>query len=122
MEAPELCDFINFATGSIDVCQYYIAEEEYEDNQRNQIAAVVVQKRPFKNRKTYNRRDPKSSFWWQDYVVDAEKTWRDPLHMNGKLFRFRFSHSFDSVHEIVNRPSVGYNFSRYFLFDNISEF
>lgn len=101
MEAPELCDFINFATGSIDVCQYYIAEEEYEDNQRNQIAAVVVQKRPFKNRKSYNRRDPKSSFWWQDYVVDAEKTWRDPLHRNGRLFRFRFSHSFDSVHEIV---------------------
>ena len=41
------------------------------------------------------------SFWWQDYVIDADHTWRDPFHRNGKLFRYRFSHNFDSVHEIV---------------------
>ena len=64
-------------------------------------------KRPFRHRKAYTKRDPKTSFWWSDYVIDADHTWRDPTHRNGKLFGFRFSHSFDSVHEIVAKIQEG---------------
>jgi hypothetical protein len=38
---------------------------------------------------------------WLDCVKDEFHPWCDPTHKNGKLFRPRFSHNFDSVHEIV---------------------
>lgn len=101
MEAPELINFMDYATGQIDVVKFSIAEHEFDDRKRDVPDIDKVVKRPFKTRKTYVRRDPMSSFWWQDYVIDVDHTWRDPYHRNGKLFRYRFSHNYDSVHEIV---------------------
>ena len=101
MEAPELFDFFDYATGEFDVVKFSFTEEEYENRNRDVPDAVKVVKRPLKRRKSYVRRDPMSSFWWQDYVIDADHTWRDLFHRNWKQFRYRFSHNFDSVHEIV---------------------
>lgn len=108
MERPELIDFIDFATGKLDVFKYSYSLLEYDDRKRS-LPDVVEKKskRPFVHRKVYDGRDPRSSFWWLDYVIDAGHTWRDPNHKNGKLFRHRFSHSFDSVHEIVAKIQEG---------------
>ena len=101
MECPELIDFVDFASGQLDMFNYGNALLEYEDRKRKMPDTVEKSKRPFRHRKTYTRRDPKTSFWWLDYVLDEDRTWRDPTHRNGKLFRFRFSHNFDSVQEII---------------------
>lgn len=102
MEYPELIDFFDLTSGQLDVFNYAYSLLEYDERKRDfPDTAVKSNKRP------YARRDPKSSFWWVDYVVDAEHTWRDPTHRNGKLFRNRFSHNFDSVHEIVAKIQEG---------------
>ena len=104
MEYPDLIDYIDLASGQLDVFKYAHSLLEFDDRKREfPDIAAKSNKRPFMHRKTYQRRDPKTSFWWLDYVIDAEHTWRDPTHRNGKLFRIRFSHNFDSVHEIVTK-------------------
>ena len=108
MEYPELIDFVDFASGQLDMFKYGNSLLEYEDKKRDLPDKLEKSsKRPFRHRKTYKKRDPRTSFWWLDYVIDADHTWRDPTHRNGKLFRFRFSHSFDSVHEIVAKIQEG---------------
>ena len=108
MECPELIDFVDFASGQLDMFNYGNALLEYEDRKREMPDTVEKSnKRPFRHRKTYTRRDPKTSFWWLDYVLDEDRTWRDPTHRNGKLFRFRFSHNFDSVQEIIAKIQEG---------------
>jgi rhamnogalacturonyl hydrolase YesR len=59
--------------------------------------------KPFKNRKTYPTRDPKTSVWYIDYVIDENKTWQNPEHRDGNLFQNRFFHSYDSVTKIVEQ-------------------
>ena len=99
MEYPELIDFVDFASGQLDMFKYANSLLEYDVRKRElPDKEEKSSKRPFRHRKAYTKRDPKTSFWWSDYVIDADHTWRDPTHRNGKLFRFRFSHSFDSVH------------------------
>ena len=39
-----------------------------------------------------NRRDPKLSFWWIDYIVDTHGLYDNPEDRNGKLFRQRFAY------------------------------
>ena len=102
MEYPDLIDFVDCGSGSFDFFKYSTSVINYDDKKRDSLDMVEgINKRPFKHRKTYLRRDPRTSFWWIDYVIDAGHTWRDPTHRDGKLFRTRFSHNFDSVHEIV---------------------
>ena len=102
MEYPDLIDFVDCVSGSFDFFKYSTSVRNYEEKKRDSLDMVEgINIRPFKHRKTYFRRDPRTSFWWIDYVIDAGHTWRDPTHRDGKLFRIRFSHNFDSVHEIV---------------------
>ena len=75
MEAsPELADFIDFATGKVNVAKFSLAELEFEGKERIGPDFEVNVKRPFERRKIYVRRDPTMSFWWQDYVIDADHT------------------------------------------------
>ena len=78
---------------------------DYDENKKRRLELSTASKsrRPFATRRSYERRDPLTSFWWIDYVIDANHTWRDETHRDGKLFRNRFSHSFDSVLEIVEK-------------------
>jgi hypothetical protein len=48
----------------------------------------------FRSRKSYQRRDPKISNWWLDYVLDERGTFGDPDHRDGHLFVYRFSFPF----------------------------
>ena len=50
-------------------------------------------KKKFRSRKSYRRRDPKTSNWWTDYVIDERGTFSDLSHRDGKLFAYRFSFS-----------------------------
>ena len=102
MEYPDLIDFVDYASGSFDFLKYSTSVLNHDEKKRNSTdIKEKINKRPFKHRKTYFRRDPKTSFWKIDYVIYAEHTWRDPSHRDGKRFRNRFSHKFDSVHTIV---------------------
>ena len=88
MEHAELIDFIDFASGKLDMFKYSYCLLEYDDRKRDLPDFVEKSnKNPFMPRKVYDRRDPRSSFWWIDYVIDELRTWRDPMHKNGKLFR-----------------------------------
>jgi hypothetical protein len=75
MERPELIDFIDFATGKLDVFKYSYSLLEYDDRKRS-LPDVVEKKskKPFVHRKVYDGRDPRSSFWWLNYVIDAGHT------------------------------------------------
>lgn len=98
-----MIDYIEYPSGSFDMFRYSISLQQY-DNKKRKLESVVSSrstKKRFSTRKLYRRRDPKSSIWWIDYVVDEHHTFRDPTHRGSKLFRFRCSHSFDSVHEVV---------------------
>ena len=103
MELPQMIDYIDYPSGSLDMFRYSTSLQQYDDKKREleSLVSSTSAKRPFATRRSYRRRDPKSSIWWIDYVVDEYHTFRDPTHRDGKLFRFRFSHSFDSVYEIV---------------------
>ena len=103
MEYPQLINFINVYSGVLDFIKISTSLLEYDDKrrQRKELCTASKNKRPFSPRKTYRRRDPMTSFSWIDYVIDSEHSWCDETHRNGKLFCHRFSHSFNSVVEIV---------------------
>jgi len=47
-------------------------------------------------RLSYAKRNPRQSFWYQEYVLLTNPTWAVPTHHNAKIFRrrFRVPHSF----------------------------
>ena len=54
MESPELIDFVDFASGQLDMFNYGNALLEYEDRKREMPDTVEKSnKRPFRHRKTY---------------------------------------------------------------------
>ena len=75
----------------LDVLGFFQAKRAYNANKRRWDARSPEKaKRPFTPRKNYGRKDPRTSEWYMDYVLDAGKTFRDPTHRDGKLFRNRF--------------------------------
>ena len=52
-------------------------------------------KKLFRSRKTYRKKDPKTSNWWNDYVIDERGTFSDLSHRDGRLFS-SFSFIFDT--------------------------
>ena len=54
MESPELIDFVDFASGQLDMFNYGNALLEYEDRKHEMPDTVEKSnKRPFRHRKTY---------------------------------------------------------------------
>ena len=102
---PDLIDYFeDDEMKNIDCVRFIIDSQNYEAGEKRKAPTLEEKKRrPYVERKTHARRDPKSTHWWLDYVVDAERTWRDPGHRNGKLFKRRFCLSFVSVHELVQK-------------------
>jgi hypothetical protein len=106
MDLPQLVNFIYIVSGKLDIFKFSQHLQEYDERKRRRDDVdntSTKKKRPYMRRRVYQKRDPKTSFWWIDYVKDPYHTWRDETHRNGKYFRYRFSHSFDSVHEIVKK-------------------
>lgn len=106
MDLPQLVNFIDIVSGKLDIFKFSQHLQEYDERKRRRDDVdntSTKKKRPYMRRRVYQKRDPKTSFWWIDYVKDPYHTWRDETHRNGKYFRYRFSHSFDSVHEIVKK-------------------
>lgn len=107
MDLPQLVEFIDIVSGKLDIFKFSQRLLEYDERKRRRDdvddTSAKNKRRPYMRRKFYPKRDPKKSFWWIDYVEDPYHTWRDETHRNGKYFRHRFSHSFDSVYEIVKK-------------------
>lgn len=104
MEFPQLIDSVDPVTGKFDMFKFSLGLVDYDKKRKkNVIENATKKKRPYMRRKVYQKRCPMSSYWWIDYVIDVNHTWRDEKHRDGKLFRYRFSHSFDSVKEIVDK-------------------
>jgi hypothetical protein len=70
---------------------------------RKEMEEVMLkqEKKKYKPRKTYLKKDPKMSNWWTDYVLDQRGTFSDLDHPNSRLFAYRFSFSFESVKELI---------------------
>lgn len=60
-------------------------------------------KKKFRSRKTNRKRDPKTSNWWNNYVIDGRGTFSDLSHRDGRLFAYRFAFSLISVRELVSK-------------------
>ena len=58
--------------------------------------------KPYRRRRVYTRKDPRTCSWYVDYVVNEDGTWNDPSHRNFKLFKNRFVISRDAIMEMVN--------------------
>ena len=66
------------------------ANREFREQRQVKRRVLFKIKAPRKTPIPQERLDPKTSFWWQHYVLDKNKTYRDPEHRHGKLFRSRF--------------------------------
>ena len=53
MEATEFADFIDFATGKVDVAKFSLVELEFDGRERIVPDIEVNVRRPFKRRKIY---------------------------------------------------------------------
>jgi hypothetical protein len=62
----------------------------------------VVTKKPYVQRRVYSKRDPCNTNWYQEYVVNINGTWSNPLHRDFNLFRRRFVIDQPSFIELVN--------------------
>lgn len=60
----------------------YLKKREHEYNERSEKIK--------KHRKVYPRKDPKTTTWYTDYVMNNGGTFSNPDHRDGKLFRLRF--------------------------------
>ena len=83
-DEPHPTDFLDCDTLEIDQVAFqsaYLAWEELDED------IPTTKKHKFRPRKTYRYKDPKTSQWYLDYVVDEYATFRDPKHRyENKLF------------------------------------
>ena len=101
MTEPHPLDFYDPIDDDMDIIKYHASHEEWNKKRLNSLLNPPKARDAFRTRKTYKRKDPKTSVWWQDYVLDERGTWRDDNHRDGKLFQRRFALSFDAIHEII---------------------
>jgi hypothetical protein len=106
MYSPKLVNYFeDDALEDIDLVSYYKDKEEYEKSKDVEQAIAPPKRKPFKKRKKRRKRDPTKSVWYLNYVLDEYGTFKDENHADGKLFRYRFSHSFASVQSIAIKIS-----------------
>ena len=107
-QKPKLFDYIDVDKFDIDYYSYMVDNNEFEH--RNDAAELpkLKSKKLFGKRKVYERKDPKSSQWWHDYVIDANNTYKDESHRDGKLFRRRFTVPFAVKNQITLRAREWY--------------
>jgi hypothetical protein len=91
-------DFDVIALQKIRKAEHLMRKKEIDD-----LIEVERKRKKFMPRQSYRKKDPKTSVWWQDYVLDERETFRNINHRDGRLFAFRFSHSFNSVKELVQK-------------------
>ena len=89
--------------GDLDVLSYVKACRVYKKQQELFTLGESKKKtkRPFQNRMVNAKKDPMTSTWWRDYVVDENGTLGDPSHRDGKLFELRFFLPMFNIHELV---------------------
>ena len=92
VKKPRLIDFFEDGDFSkdIDILSFVKAKREFDQQLHSStiVADNLEKKHPFRNRKVYPKRDPTTSTWWRDYVVNGK--FGDPNHRDGKLFELRF--------------------------------
>jgi hypothetical protein len=101
LSSPNILDYLDDDGEDIDLMAYDEAEKDYLEKKRRIVQPILSKKKPYQPRRQYRRRNPRDSIWYIDYVIDIYDTWKDPNHRDGKYFNNRFSHSFNSVVEIV---------------------
>ena len=106
MDSPKLVNYFEDDTfEDIDLVSYYKDKEEHEKRKEVEQSTAAPKNKPFKKRNRRRKRDPTKSVWYLDYVLDEYGTFKDENHADGKLLRYRFSHSFASVHSIARKIS-----------------
>jgi hypothetical protein len=75
-----------------------------EEMKKHTVSDLVepVRKKPYVQRRVYVKRDPRSTNWYQEYVLNLNGTWSDPSHRDYNLFRRRFVIDQPSFIELVS--------------------
>ena len=103
---PRLSQFYDFNTRQYDIIGYILSKRRWKSQYGGKLYWKLLNNGDqnnshcFRPRQTYERRDPKTSQWWIDYVLDVNNTWKDETHRNGKIFRRRFRVPFNFIHQI----------------------
>jgi hypothetical protein len=95
---------INDDFDDFDMIEYVKLKREEREERKKEMEEVMLkqEKKKYKPRKTYLKKDPKMSNWWTDYELDQRGTFSDLDHPNSRLFAYRFSLSFESVKVLVS--------------------
>jgi hypothetical protein len=106
MDSPRLVNsFEDDTCEDIDLVSYHKDKEEYEKRKKIEQAIAPPKNTPFTKRNKRRKRDPTKSVRYPIYVLDEYGTFKDENQADGKLFRYRFSHSFASVQSIARKIS-----------------
>ena len=99
-----LLDHLDPKSGRFDVYKIMsdalLAELAEEDEEQLPDDLLHVKER--RKRKRYPKRDPKTTFWFIEYVLNPKGSYNDQMHRDYKLFKKRFVIDHPSVAEIVD--------------------
>ena len=70
MKRPHPVDFLDLESFDIDQLAFQVAYNDYEKYLQN---IPKEKQRKFSQRKSYPRKDPKTSQWYTDYVLDSSR-------------------------------------------------
>jgi len=76
---PHPTDFIDLETLEIDQVAFQDAHIAWEESEAAR-GDIPRPKKVFRPRQSYRYKDPKTSQWYVDYVVDEFETFRNPEH------------------------------------------
>ena len=102
---PNFFDFYSPQTKDFNVIAFNEATDNFTENQRKREIRGALQppgKKAYSPRVQKIARDPKLSFWWTDYILDAQGVYDVPEDRNGKLFRQRFAYDKCEFNEVLH--------------------
>lgn len=102
---PNFFDFYSPQTKNFNVIAFNEATDNFTENQRKREIRGALQppgKKAYSPRVQKIARDPKLSFWWTDYILDAQGVYDVPEDRNGKLFRQRFAYDKCEFNEVLH--------------------
>ena len=75
---------------------------ELEEEEEEQLPDDLFHVKERRKRKRYPKRDPKTSFWYTEYVLNPKGSYNNQMHRDFKLFKKRFVMDHPSFAEIVD--------------------
>lgn len=101
--SSSLIDSFDFEEEDFDLIKLFSKKNQRSESSSND-GTENKKKKSFKSRQSHPRKDPKTSVWWTDYVIDEGNKFDDPAKKRDyKLFRYRFVFQLSDVRDIIAR-------------------